>query len=140
MTIIITPRPPLNLFEAVRVNITSTPTIVYTVPMYRIPANGPDPQRDVSAAAVITGLMIANTSALSMTVAVRIGRLVAGGPNVEFQLVSNLLIPQNDYVSLTIDRQVLKTDEYIVAQCATATTATVHMSFILNQREEYTEL
>lgn len=133
MPTIVTPRPPLNLFEVVRIGITSEWTNVYQTPLYRIPASGPDPQRDVGAAAIMTGVIVANTSPILTSVSVRI--LDAGGN--PFSLLTDIQIPVGDYILLDMDRQVLKTDEILQLQCATATTATVHFSFILNQRESF---
>lgn len=133
MPIIVTPRPPLNLFEAVRVDITSAWTTVYQTPMYRIPANGADPQRDINAAAIMTGIIVANTSAVPITISARI----LGTTGTAFSLLTGVQVPIGDYILLDMDRQVLKTDETLQLQCGLATTATVHFSFILNQREEF---
>lgn len=133
MPIIVTPRPPLNLFEVVRINITSAWTTVYQTPLYRIPANGADAQRDISAAAIMTGILVANTSAVSMMISTRI----LGTTGTPFTLLTSVQIPVGDYILLDMDRQVLKTDETLQLQCSAATTATAHFSFILNQREEF---
>ena len=131
--IITTPRPPLNLFEVVRVPITDAWTTVYEVPLYRIPASGPTPQRDVDAAAIMTGVVIANTSIVPITVSARILD-VNGDP---FGLLERVDISVGDYLLLDIERQVLKTDEILQLQCGVAQTATAHFSFVLNQREEF---
>jgi hypothetical protein len=133
MPIIVTPRPPLNLFEVVRTTITDEWTQVYQTPLYRIPASGPDPQTDVGAAAIMTGLIVANTSPLATTVSARI----LDTESNPFALLTDIQIPVGDYILLDMDRQVLKSDEILQLQCATATTATVHFSFILNQREQF---
>ena len=133
MPIIVTPRPPLNLFEAVRINVTATWTTIYQTPMYRIPANGADPQRDISAAAIMTGVIIANTSVVPITISARL----LGTTGTPFTLLTGVQVPIGDYILLDMDRQVLKTDETLQLQCGTATTATAHFSFILNQREEF---
>jgi hypothetical protein len=131
--IITTPRPPLNLFEVVRVPITDAWTTVYEVPLYRIPASGPTPQRDVDAAAIMTGVVIANTSIVPITVSARILD-VNGDP---FGLLERVDISVGDYLLLDIERQVLKTDEILQLQCGVAQTAIAHFSFVLNQREEF---
>lgn len=132
-TIITTPRPPLNLFEVVRTPITATPTEVYEVPLYRIPANGPDPARDVRTAAIMTGVMVANTSAVPITVTAQIIDTLS----VAHDLLSNITVPVGDYVLLPLDRQVMLTDEILRMSCGTGQTAEVHFSFILNQRETF---
>lgn len=134
MPIIVTPRPPLNLFEAVRIDVTSAWTTIYQTPLYRIPANGADPQRDVAAAAIMTGIIVANTSVVPITISARI----LGTTGTPFSLLTGVQVPIGDYILLDMDRQVLKTDETLQLQCGLATTATVHFSFILNQREEFT--
>jgi len=131
--IITTPRPPLNLFEVTRVNITEEWTTVYETPVYRVPANGPTPTYDIDAAAIMTGVIVANTSPILTSVSVRI--LDTNGD--PFSLLTDIQIPVGDYILLDMDRQVLKTDETLQLQCATSTTATVHFSFILNQRETF---
>ena len=131
--IITTPRPPLNLFEVVRVPITDAWTTVYEVPLYRIPANGPTPQRDVDAAAIMTGVMIANSMSIPITVSAQILN-IEGDP---FKLLDGILISVGDYILLDIERQVLKTDEILQLKCGTAQTADAHFSFVLNQREEF---
>jgi hypothetical protein len=133
MPIIVTPRPPLNLFEVARINVTAAWTTIYQTPLYRIPANGADPQRDISAAAIMTGIVVANTSAVPITVSAR----VLGTTGTPFSLLSGVQVPIGDYILLDMERQVLKTDETLQLQCGTATTATCHFSFILNQREEF---
>ena len=133
MPIIVTPRPPLNLFEAVRINVTAVWTTIYQTPLYRIPANGADPQRDISAAAIRTGIIIANTSLVPITISARI----LGTTGTPFTLLTGVQVPIGDYILLDMDRQVLKTDETLQLQCGAATTAIAHFSFILNQREEF---
>ena len=133
MTIIITPRPPLNLFEVVRVPITSVWTTVYQTPLYRVPASGPDLQRDIYAAAIMTGIVVANTSLVPITISAQI----LGTTGTAFALLTEVQIPIGDYILLDLDRQVLKTDETLQLQCGAATTAIAHFSFILNQREEF---
>lgn len=133
MPIIVTPRPPLNLFEVARINVTSAWTTIYQTPLYRVPANGADPQRDISAAAIMTGIVVANTSLVPITISARI----LGTTGTAFSLLSSVQVPIGDYILLDMERQVLKTDETLQLQCGTATTATVHFSFILNQREEF---
>ena len=131
--IITTPRPPLNLFEVVRIAVTDVWTTIYEVPKYRIPASGPTPQRDIGAAALLTGAVVANTAAVPITASARILN-TSGTP---FALLTDIQIPIGDYLLLDLERQVLKSDEIIQVKCATAQTANVHLSFVLNQREEF---
>jgi hypothetical protein len=136
MPIIVTPRPPLNLFEVARVNIADDWTTVYQTPLYRIPASGPTPSRDVAAAAIMTGLVVTNTSSVPVVLSARI----LNPSSVAFAVLTDVQIPVGDYILLDLDRQVLKTDEALQLKCGLATTAAAHLSFVLNQREQFEQL
>jgi hypothetical protein len=144
MTIIVTPRPPLSLMEVVRVTAddTSGGTLVYEVPTYRIPASGPTPQRDVEAAAVITNLTISDlvSGTSGSTVSVTIETLGGGTGSETFVLTSAAVVPKNGFISLDVEKQVLKSEDRLIVEMSAADTADVHFSFILVTREEYTVL
>lgn len=131
--IIVTPRPPLNLFEAVRVRIDDTWSTIYQVPKYEIPASGPTPATFVDAAAIMTGAFIANTISVAITVSARILN-AAGDP---YELFTGVQIPIGDYLAMDLNRQVMLTDETLQFQCSAGGAADVHFSFILNQREQF---
>jgi hypothetical protein len=133
MTVIVTPRPPLNLFEAIRLNADDQWTNIYTVPKYRIPASGPVPQRDILAAAIMNGMIVTNTTNGLIDVSVRI----IGTNAVEYPVVEDAQVPVNDFMIISLERQVMLTDESIQVKVGTGQTATVHFTFILNTREEY---
>lgn len=133
MTTIITPRPPLNLFEVVRMQATDVWTTIYTVPEYQVPASGPTPQRTIGAAAIMNGLLVTNTALSTVAVSIRI--LNAGGS--PFSVLNAAPIPSNDFMIVALERQVMLTDEAIQVKMNTAQTASVHFSFILNTREEF---
>jgi hypothetical protein len=136
MTIITTPRPPLNLFEVVRVTADDTlaGTLVYEVPTYRIPAEGPNPQRDVQTAAILTNMVVANTSAGAATVSV----WVVDKDDNQFFIAVELAVAQDGYIKVDLDKQILQSDERIYVKMSADDTAEVHLSFVLNQREEFT--
>jgi hypothetical protein len=136
MTTIITPKPPLNLFEARRVTVTDTWTTIYEVPDYRIPARGPDPQRDIQAAAILTSLLVSNTSSGVAKVSVRVKDTEG---NFYFIIVEKS-IAKDFYEKVEVDKQVLQSTETIEIQMDAGNTAEAHLSFILNQREEFTVL
>lgn len=136
MTTIITPRPPLNLFEAIRMQATDAWTTIYTVPEYQVPASGPTPQRTLSAAAIMNGLLVANTSVSTVAVSIRILD-VNGTPR---SILNAAPIPANDFMIVALERQVMLTDEAIQVKMNTSQTADIHFSFILNTREEYVVL
>jgi hypothetical protein len=133
MAIITTPRPPLNLFEVTRTLVTDAWVTLYEVPRFRIPATGPDPQRDVFAAAIMTGVVFHNPTPTPILLSVRILD-TSGNP---FPVLQDIQIPVGDYALVDLNRQVLKTDETLQAQCAAGQSAIAHFSFILNQREQF---
>lgn len=137
MATIITPRPPLNLFEVARTQIADNWTTIYDVPNYTIPASGPDPQRIVGAAAIMTGLAVCSLSLEGTTISVRITN-AAGSQN--FLLIDGAMAPAGDFLSISLDRQVLRSGEKLQVKCGEGQSAMTHFSFILNQREEFTEI
>jgi hypothetical protein len=136
MPVIITPRPPLNLFEVVRVTAddTSAGTLIYEVPSYQIPAEGPNPQRDVQAAAILTNMLISNTSAGAATASVWVIDKDAN----QFFVAVELDVAEDDYIKVDLDKQILQSEEQLFVKMGTGETAEVHLSFVLNQREEFT--
>jgi hypothetical protein len=134
MTIITTPRPPLNLFEVVRVTADDTATEIYEVPTYRIPQEGPNPQRDVQAAAILTNMVISNTSTGAATASV----WVLDPDANQFYVALALAIAEDGYIKVDLDKQILQSGEKLLVQMGTGETAEVHLSFVLNQREEFT--
>ena len=133
MPTIITPRPPLNLFEAVRLNVTDTWTQLYQVPQYQVPASGPVPQRNVKAAAIMNGIIVTNTTAGLIDVSLRI----IGVNSTTYPVVTGATVPVNDFMIVSLERQVMLTDEIIQIKVGTGQTATAHFTFILNTREEF---
>lgn len=133
MPTIVTPRPPLNLFEVVRAEATDAWADLYTVPDYQIPASGPTPSRIVRAAAIMNGLLVANTLGSSVTISIRVVTATAA----TYSLLEDAPIPANDFMVVSLERQVLLTGETIQVKVGTAQTADVHFSFILNTREEF---
>jgi hypothetical protein len=133
MPTIVTPRPPLNLFEALRLNATDQWTNIYTVPKYRVPASGPVPQRDINAAAIMNGMIITNTTNGLIDVSVRI----IGTNAAAYPVVVDAQVPTNDFMIISLERQVMLTDEAIQVKVGAGQAATVHFTFILNTREEY---
>lgn len=134
MPTIVTPRPPLNLFEVARITVGDTFTTVYETPVYEIPASGPNPARLVDAAAIFTSLIVSNTSAGAATFSIQILDV----NSVAFSVAVDQDVPAGDYVSVNLDRQILKTGETLQVKMDTGNTSEVHFSFVLNQREEFT--
>lgn len=160
-----TPKPPLNIFNVARQNIAyiaptgTAPDLVYTwtdlyeVDTYEIPATPISAARLVDTAAIMTGLLISNLSNVDVEVSVRIQRTSGVAPSqvVEyFTLLHKFPIPRRDFASVKLDRQMLKPGEVLQAICWTDAAdeegergndvITTHLSYILNQAEEYTVL
>ena len=161
-----TTRPPLNLFKVVRKNISSNDGWVdlYEVPRYHIPSNGLEPDRYVEAAAIMTGLLISNTNTGdsatdNLRVSARIVSTYINESGVTIGTENHIIVyqtyvPARDFASVGLDRQVMtsalknaidNTGEILQVKIEAKdgggeNTATVHFSFILNQREEYTEI
>lgn len=133
--VISTPRPPLNLFEVERKPLTDEWQTIYNVPTYRIPPSGPTAERFIECAALMTGVLVcppANTS-------VKFSMRVLGENEVDtYPLLDGAFTPSGDFLSIDLNRQVLRTGEKLQMKVDENQTATVHFSFILNQREEYT--
>jgi hypothetical protein len=136
MAIIITPRPPLNLFEVARLNVTPSWQTIYEVPRYSVPANGPNPAKTVDAAAIITNLTISNSEATTIDVSVKI----IAADNEQFLIANKLPIFAFDFASLGVERQVMKSLEAIQVKVEADQTAVAMLSFVLNTREEFTEI
>jgi hypothetical protein len=136
MTIITTPRPPLNLFDVARVPVDdgTNDTLIYEVPTYRIPAEGPNPQRDVRAAAILTNMLVANTSAGATSISLWIEDV---DENV-FYVAQSLAIAEDGYIKIDLDKQIMQSGEKMWARMGAGGTAEAHLSFVLNQREEFT--
>ena len=134
MPTIITPRPPLNLFEVARITVSDTFTTVYETPVYEIPASGPNPAKFVDAAAIFTSLVVSNTSAGAATFSIQILDV----NSVAFSVAVDQALPVGNFVAVDLDRQILKTGETLQVKMDTGNTSEVHFSFVLNQREEFT--
>ena len=133
--IISTPRPPLNLFEVVRKGLTGNWQTIYEVPTYRIPPVGPAAERFIDCAAIMTGLLVSPQSNIATKVSARI---VDANGSTTWDLLTNAIVPSNDFLSIDLNRQVLKTGEKLQMRVTDNEVAVVHFSFILNQREEFT--
>lgn len=138
----VTPRPPLNLFEVARKELQSNTWVqIVEVPSYYVPRNGPIAAKTVNTAAIMTGLTITNIHNQTIRASARI----RGNDGVYYTVVQTAPIPPNDFLSISFERQVMKTGEILEVSIPsnvspTANHAHVHFSYILNQREEFTIL
>lgn len=160
MSVIKTPKPPLNIFNVARQNIKYTaptgtaPDLVWTwtdlyeVDTYEIPATPISAPRLIDTAAIMTGLLISNLSDMDVEVSVRIQRTTGVAPSQtieHFTLLHKFPIPRRDFASVKLDRQMLKPGEILQVICWTDpadvrgnAVITTHLSYILNQAEDYT--
>ena len=141
-TVIETPKPPLNLFEVTRMELQGDDYFtILEVPRWKIRANGPIPESYVNTAAIMTGLTVTNQHTSDITVSARI----ISTDNHVYPVIKSAPVPINDFLYISFDRQVLLTGERLEIACdsntgsPTANHATVHFSYIINQREQYPE-
>lgn len=138
----VSPRPPLNLFEVERRQLQGNTWVqIVEVPRYYIPRNGPIVARTVNTAAIMTGLTITNMHNATIRASARI----RGVDGVYYSVVQTAPIPPNDFLSISFERQVMKTGETLEVSIPSngspsANHAHVHFSYIINQREEFTIL
>ena len=134
MPTIVTPRPPLNLFNVARINVPSFWTTILDVPSYLIPVNGPSPARNVQAVALLTSLVVANNSADVLQLSIR----VLDSTSTSWLLLNAMDVPPNDFALIDLGKQNLPSGDRLQLQCATFQGAVASLSYVLNQREEYT--
>jgi hypothetical protein len=133
MPTITTPRPPLNIFDRARLNLTSSYQTVYETPDYLIPATGPTPARTIEAVALLTSLIVTNTDNETIEISLRAER----GGNT-WMILDKLLIPENDFALIDLGKQNFVSGDALQAKLEAGQTGVAHLSFVLNQREEYT--
>ena len=134
MPTITTPRPPLNLFEVSRINVPSFWTTILETPDYFIPEFGPNPARTVQAVALLTSLVVANNSNAVMQFSVRV--LDKNGNS--WLLLNEMDIPPNDFALIELGKQNLPSGDRLQLQTGVFQGAVASLSYVLNQREEFT--
>lgn len=132
MAVIETPRPPLNIFDAVHANIDQNWSTLLETPTYLIPAIGPNPQRTVEIVSLLTSLIVTNTGQGTITVSLRIVNA-----NGDFMLLNELPVPANDFALVELSKQNLPSGEILQIRTGEGQNAVAHLSFVSNQREEY---
>ena len=136
MPTITTPRPPLNLFNVDRVQVPSFWTTILDVPDFFIPVNGPNPARTVTAVALLTSLIVANNSEDTLQLSARI----VDGNNSSWLILNQMDIPPNDFALIDLGKQNMPSGERLQLKCENFQGAVASLSYVLNQREEYTVL
>ena len=136
MATIITPRPPLNLFNVSRLGVQSFWTTILETPDYLIPANGPNPSRTVSAVALLTSLTISNNGSSTIQISLRVLDSLENT-----WLVLNMMdIPPNDFAVIDLGKQNLPSGDRLQIKTEVFQGAVAMLSYVLNQREEFTVL
>lgn len=136
MPTINTPRPPLNLFNVDRIQVPSFWTTILDVPEYFIPVNGPNPARTVEAVALLTSLIVANNSEATLQLSARI----LDADENSWLILNQMDIPPNDFALIDLGKQNMPSGERLQLRCENFQGATASISYVLNQREEYTVL
>lgn len=136
MITITTPRPPLNIFDVARVNVDATWRTLHETPQYLIPAVGPNPERTVDIVSLLTSLIVTNNDSKTVSVFLR----VVDGDGQTWNLLNGLPVPQNDFALIELSKQNLPSGEKIEIRVGAQESAVAHLSFVSNQREEYTEI
>lgn len=134
MPTITTPRPPLNLFNVARVVVPSFYTTVLETPDYLIPATGPNPARTIEAVALLTSLMVTNNAADTLQLSARI----VDAQGTEWLILNQMDIPPNDFAVIELGKQNLPSGERLQLKTENFQGAIANLSYVLNQREEYT--
>jgi len=136
MTTIVTPRPPLNLFNVARLNVQSFWTTILETPDYLIPQNGPNPARTVEAVALLTSLVVSNNSTSDIQLSIR----AVDDNAVSWLILNQMDIPPNDFAVIELGKQNLPSGSSLQLRTENFQGAVAVLSYVLNQREEYTEL
>ena len=134
MPTITTPRPPLNLFEVSRINVPSFWTTILETPDYFIPEFGPNPARTIEAVALLTSLVVANNSSAVIQFSVR----ALDKNNQSWLLLNEMDIPPNDFALIELGKQNLPSGDRLQLQTGVFQGAVASLSYVLNQREEFT--
>jgi hypothetical protein len=134
MATIVTPRPPLNLFNVSRLNVQSFYTTILETPDYFIPANGPNPARTIQAVALLTSLVVSNNTTNDIQLSMRI----LDAQNVSWLILNQMDIPPNDFAVIELGKQNLASGERLQLRVENFQGAIASLSYVLNQREEFT--
>lgn len=133
MPIITTPRPPLNLFQTARVTIGPTLKTILDVPEFRVPASGPNPEQTIKATAILTSLVVVNTSETANKVQLR----VVEGSGDEYFLAAEEDVDAKSTIRLLVNRQNVQSGELLRVGLLDPGEGQAHLSYILNQTESY---
>jgi hypothetical protein len=134
MATIVSPRPPLNLFEVSRINVPSFFTTILETPDYLVPEFGPNPQRTIEAVALLTSLVVANNTDIVIQLSIR----VLDKNGAAWQLLNQMDIPPRDFAVIDLGKQNLPSGDRLQLRVNNFQGAVASLSYVLNQREEFT--
>jgi hypothetical protein len=134
MPTITTPRPPLNLFNVSRILVPSFWTTILETPDYLVPANGPNPARTIEAVALLTSLVVTNNSSSVLQLSVQL----VDSNGTGWLILNQMDVPPNDFAVIDLGKQNLPSGDSLQLRCEDYQGATASLSYVLNQREEYT--
>jgi len=138
MATIVSPDPPLNIFDRVRFDADETWRTLYETPQYQIPASGPNPTRIVEAVALLTSMIVANDSEQTVQVSLRAATgTESGGDLVTHTIINGLPVPPGDFALLELGKQNLPSNDRLEIKMDAGQTGVAHLSFVVNQREQY---
>lgn len=137
MTTIVSPNPPLNIFDRVRFNADDTWQTLYEVPEYEIPASGPNPTRIVEAVALLTSMLVTNDGASTVNVSLRAATGQEGVDLVTHTIINGLPVPPGDFALLELGKQNFPSGDRIEIKMDAGQTGVAHLSYVLNQREQF---
>ena len=125
-------RPPLNLYEASRVTLSTFGVWVpiFAPPRWRVPPTPIDPELISDTAALISNAFICNLGSSPSIISVR----TTDGVD-EFPIVLSAGVLAATNLSLNMRRAIVVSGEEVQAQLIAGPSVAVHMSFILNTRE-----
>jgi hypothetical protein len=101
-----------------------------------IPANGPNPSRTVSAVALLTSLTISNNG----TGTIQVSMQVLDSTNTAWLVLNKMSIPPNDFAVIELGKQNLPSADRLQIKTEAFQGAVAMLSYVLNQREEFTVL
>jgi len=126
----------LNLFEVERVPFDDNWTTIYDVPNYVIPAVGFNQEKTINTAAIISNLLLSNATALAITADIR----VLDPLDVVYAITSNEEIGASGFIKVDLDKHILMTGDRLQVKGSALASGIAHLSFVLNQREQFTIL
>jgi hypothetical protein len=131
-------RPPLNLYESVRLELSNTGvwTPVYSPVFWKVLATPIDPETVDSTAALISNAYVCPLGLSNSVVSVR----VFDGVSANFPVILNASVSPGSNLPLNLRRAIIKSGEELQALLVSGPPVTFNVSFILNTKERLEEV